>query len=139
MLTPNNLTVTLGGNKLIYKTNPNAYNISRPLDTPGDFDWNSAYGLYIQGKEFSDEKMYDEAEVKLKSSIDKDHNFLPALVKMAELMYRNMRYADALQFAKRALSINTNDGGANYYYGVINAGRVILLMRSMVSTWPLIC
>ena len=36
-------------------------------------------------------------------------------------MYRNMRYDEALAFAKRALSINTYDGGANYYYGVINA------------------
>ncbi|MEO8414316.1 MAG: DUF5107 domain-containing protein, partial [Ginsengibacter sp.] len=116
-----NLVVTLGGNKLIYKTNPKAYNLSRPLDTPTDFDWNSAYGLYVQGKEFSDEKMYDAAEAKLKSANDKDHNFLPALVKMAELMYRNMRYAEALQLVKRALSINTNDGGANYYYGIINA------------------
>ena len=116
----NNLVVTLGVNKLIYKTNDDAYDISRPLDTPADFDWNSAYGLYLQGKEFCDEKMYDEAALKLKASIDEDHNFLPALVKMSELTYRNMRYPDALQFAKRALSINTNDGGANYYYGLIN-------------------
>jgi len=116
----NNLVVSLGVNKLIYKTSPEAYDVSRPLDTPADFDWSSAYGLYIQGAEFCDEKMYDEAELKLKASVDKDHNFLPALVKMSELTYRNMRYADALQFAKRALSINTYDGGANYYYGLIN-------------------
>ncbi|HEY5406138.1 MAG TPA: DUF5107 domain-containing protein [Ginsengibacter sp.] len=116
----NNLVVTFGVDKLIYKTSPDAYDLSRPLDTPGDFDWNSAYGLYVQGEEFCDEKMYAEAELKLKASVDKDHNFLPALVKMSELTYRNIRYADALQFAKRALSINTYDGGANYYYGLIN-------------------
>lgn len=116
----NNLEITLGVNKLIYKTSPEAYDVNRPLDTPTGFDWNSAYGLYIQGEEFCDEKMYDEAETKLKASVDKDHNFLPALVKMSELTYRNMRYTDALQFAKRALSINSYDGGANYYYGLIN-------------------
>ena len=116
----NNLVVLLGVNKLIYKTSPEAYDLSRPLDTPADFDWNSAYGLYIQGQEFCDEKMYDEAEIKLKASVEKDHNFLPALVKMSELTYRNIRYNDALQFAKRALSIDTYDGGANYYYGLIN-------------------
>jgi tetratricopeptide (TPR) repeat protein len=77
--------------------------------------------LYVQGKEFSDEKMYDSAENKLNASLAIDHNFLPALVKMSELMYRNMRYTEALQFAKNALSVNTNDGGANYYCGIINA------------------
>ncbi len=123
----NDLVITLGVNKLIYKTKPHAYDLNRPLDAPKDFDWNSAYGLYIQGKEFSDEKQYDLAENKLQASLAKDANFLPALVQMAELMYRNMRYNEALQFAKRALSINTNDGSANYYYGIINAklGNVV--------------
>ena len=130
---PNDLLITVGGNKLIYHSKPGAYDLSRPLETPKDFDWNSAYGLYIQGKEFSDEKQYDSAENKLNESIQVDHNFLPALVEMAELMYRNMRYKEALQFAKRALSINTNDGGANYYYGIINArlGNIIDAMDGL--------
>jgi len=130
---PNNLLITVGGNKLIYHSKPGAYDLSRPLEAPKDFDWNSAYGLYIQGKEFSDEKQYDSAENKLNESIQVDHNFLPALVEMAELMYRNMRYKEALQFAKRALSINTNDGGANYYYGIINArlGNIIDAMDGL--------
>ena len=126
----NNLVITLGVDKLIYKTKPDVYDLNRPLDMPKDFDWNSAYGLYVQGKEFCDEKMYDAAEIKLKAAIEKDHNFLPALVKMAELMCRDIRYSEALAFAKRALSINTYDGGANYYYGVINEklGNVINAM-----------
>lgn len=119
--------VTLGGNKLSYNSKPDADNISRPLDLPKDFDWNSAYGLYTQGKEFMDEKMYPEAEEKLQAALKKDPYFLPALVQSAALTYRNMRHAEALSFAKIALSINTNDGAANYYYGVINAqlGNVI--------------
>ncbi|MDB5144096.1 MAG: hypothetical protein JWQ66_2809, partial [Mucilaginibacter sp.] len=121
------LVVTLGGDKLIYRTKPDAYNLSRPLDSPKDFDWNSAYGLYVQGKELMDEKMYPAAEEKLREALKKDPDYLPALVQMAELMYRNMRYAEALELAKKALSIDTNDGGANYYYGIINAqlGNII--------------
>ena len=124
---PADIIVTLGNNKLIYSLKPGAYNMSRPLETPKDFDWDSAYGLYIQAQEFADEKQYDSAEIKLAKSLELDHNFLPSLVKMSELMYRNMRYDEALQFAKRTLSINTNDGGANYYYGIINAklGNII--------------
>lgn len=74
-----------------------------------------------------DQKMYAAAAEKLKSSLAKEPNFLPALVKMAELMYRNMQYAEALKVIKKALSMDTNDGAANYYYGIINAemGNVI--------------
>ena len=119
--------ITLGDDKLTYRTKPDAYNLSRPLDSPKDFDWNTAYGLYVQGKELMDEKMYPAAEEKLQAALKKDPDYLPALVQMAELMYRNMRYAEALELAKKALSIDTNDGGANYYYGIINAqlGNII--------------
>jgi predicted Zn-dependent protease len=119
--------VTLGSNKLIYNSKPDADNLSRPLDLPKDFDWNSAYGLYTQGKEFMDQKMYPEAEEKLQASLKRDPYFLPALVQLAALMYHDLRYAEALSFAKTALSINTNDGATNYYYGIINAqmGNVV--------------
>jgi len=40
---------------------------------------------------------------------------------MAELKYRNMLYEKALELARRALSIDTHDGSANYFYGLINA------------------
>ncbi|WP_036669896.1 DUF5107 domain-containing protein [Pedobacter borealis] len=121
------LVFTLGDNKLIYESKPDAYNLSRPLEAPKDFNWNSGYGLYMQGKALMDQKMYAAAEEKLKTSLAKEPNFLPALVKMAELMYRNMRYAEALRLIKQALSMDTNDGAANYYYGIINAelGHVI--------------
>jgi len=119
--TPGDLVVTLGDDKLIYRSTPDAYNMSRPLDSPKDFDWNSAYGLYVQGKELMDEKTYPSAEEKLQAALQKAPNFLPALVQMTQLMYRDMRYTEALQLAKKALSIDTYDPAANYYYGVINA------------------
>jgi len=115
------VVVTLGGDKLIYRSKPDAYDLSRPLDLPKDFDWTSAYGLYVQGAEYIAEKMYPQAEIKLQAALQKDPDYLPALVKMAELLYHNMQYADALQTVKKALSIDTYDAAANYYYGVINA------------------
>ncbi|HEU4632931.1 MAG TPA: DUF5107 domain-containing protein, partial [Flavisolibacter sp.] len=118
---PQKLTVTIGRNKLVYQSNPEAGTLARPRESPGDFDWNSAYGLYLQGKEFMDQRMYAQAEDKLTAALKKDPNFLPALVKMAALLYRNMRYAEALELAGKALSIDAHDGAANYFYGVINA------------------
>ncbi len=46
----NRLTVTLGTHKMQYKTDPNDAVLSRPVDTPANFEWNSVYGLYIQAK-----------------------------------------------------------------------------------------
>ncbi len=115
------LSVNLGDNKLLYQSDPKANILSRPVKTPTDFDWTTAYGSYLQGKEWMDQKIYAKAEDKLKECLEKDHNYLPALVKMAELLYRNMRYQEALQLVKRALSIDTEAGDANYFYGLINA------------------
>lgn len=115
------LVATVGINKLTYESNKSAGNLSRPVDAPADFDWNSAYGLYLQGKEFIDQKYYADAEEKLLASIGKDHNYFPSLVKIAALMYRNMRYKEALEYARKALSIDTHAGDANYYYGLVNA------------------
>ena len=53
----------------MYHSDPKADVLSRPVDAPTDFDWNTAYGLYIQGKEAMDQKMYPEAEEKLKASL----------------------------------------------------------------------
>lgn len=115
------LIASIGKNKLVYETNPLANNLNRPVDAPKDFDWNTAYGLYVQGKEFMDQKYYPEAEEKLVAALKKDQNYLPAIIKMTELMYRNMRYKEGLELAKHALSIDTHAGDANYYYGLVNA------------------
>ncbi|MBX2922081.1 MAG: DUF5107 domain-containing protein [Chitinophagaceae bacterium] len=114
------LLATLGTNKLVYNSAPDADALNRPAASPENFDWNTPYGLYIQGEELMDQKMYPEAEKKLAASLRKDPNFLPALVKMAALQYRNMLYKEALKTIMRALQIDTHAGDANYYYGLIS-------------------
>lgn len=117
---PDNAIATLGNNKLVYELNPAAESLNRPLEGPADFDWNTAYGEYLQGSSLMDQKLYARAEKHLKASLEKDKNFLPALVKMASLQHRNMLYTEALTTIRRALQINAHSGEANYFYGVIN-------------------
>ncbi|MBS1668230.1 MAG: DUF5107 domain-containing protein [Bacteroidetes bacterium] len=119
-LNPENLQVVLGESKMRYKSNPSENVLDRPVDAPADFDWNSAYGLYLLGRDAMEGKNYPEAEIKLNASLQKDHNHIPSLVAMAELMYRNMRYTEALDYCKKALSIDTYNPTANYYYGLVN-------------------
>ena len=117
---PNGLVVSIGDHHLRYDASPQANTLSRPVDAPSDFDWTSAYGNYLKGCEALDQKNIPEAESAFGQSLIKDHNYGPALVKMSELYYRNMRYIEALEYAIRALRINTEDGAANFIFGLIN-------------------
>jgi predicted Zn-dependent protease len=111
---------TLVNSHLQYDSDPAANNLTRPVDAPGGFNWNTAYGNYIKGIEAIDQKNYAAAETALSTALEKDPNFAPALTVMANLCYRNMRYTEALKNATRALAINTEDGPANLIYGLTN-------------------
>lgn len=112
------LRVTLGGNKLVYAADDSAEKLSRPLDAPNDFDWDSAYGHYLQGKEHARQRDYVAAQRELEACLAKDKNYAPALVEMAALSYRNLKYEQAAEYAKRALSVDTYDAAANYHFGL---------------------
>ena len=115
-----NIIVKLGESKIQYKTDPQDGVLSRPVDAPENFDWNSAFGLYTIGKEFIQQRYYARAEEKLKAALELDPNFLPALTDLAMLAYRNMDYNRSLVYARHALSIDTYDPAANFYYGIAN-------------------
>ena len=108
------------GNKLKYDEDSTANVLSRPVQTPGDFNWNSVSGLYLQGKENIREREYTKAKEKLKACLQADPYFTPALTDLAMLLYRSANYDEALRMVKTALSIDTYDPAANYYYGLIN-------------------
>jgi len=113
------LAAVLGDHLLDY-TSGGGDSLGRPVQAPADFNWGSVYGHYLQACEAMDMKDYHRAGVALDSALEKDAHYLPALVKKAELLSRNMRYADALQAARHALSIHTEDGSANFIYGLVN-------------------
>ncbi|MCX6207415.1 MAG: DUF5107 domain-containing protein [Bacteroidetes bacterium] len=113
------IALSLGANKINYNSDPTTNYLSRPVETPKDFNWNTAYGNYLQGKELMDQRQYPAAALKLEASIKLDSNFLPSLAKSAELKWMSFQYPEALQLIQRALSIDSHDGAANYYYGLI--------------------
>lgn len=112
------LRVTLGGNKLEYEGHPDAGALSRPVESPSDFDWDSVYGLYLQGVENIRQRHYGEAREKLEACLKKDAHYAPALVDLSLVACREMNYREAFDLARRALSIDTYDPAANYYYGL---------------------
>lgn len=116
----NKLKLTIGTDKLVWNSAPDEGDLSRPLETPASFDNNSVYGLYLQGKNAISFKDYGKAEEKLSACLQKDPNYSPALCELASLQIRKFHYAEALISSSRALSINTYDPAANYYYGLAN-------------------
>lgn len=114
------LKVCLGGDKLQYAPDEDEA-LSRPTEAPTNFDWTSAYGLYLKGKESARDRVYGRAVEEIDLCLKKDPNLLPALVEMASLANRRADYPAARDFARKGLSVDTYDPGANYQFGLASA------------------
>jgi tetratricopeptide (TPR) repeat protein len=100
--------------------------LSRPLESPHDFDWESVQGLHLTGKEWMRQREYAQAQAALEACLRKDPNYLPALSDLAMVRFRAMDYQGAWDLARRGLSIDTYDAASNYYYGLssVRLGRI---------------
>ena len=113
------LKITLGG-AVLYQA-ADSTTLSRPLESPANFDWHTSYGLHLRGKELMRDREYAGATRFIDQSLARDSNFVPALADRAALAYRALDDSLAIRMATRALSIDTYDPAANYYYGLANA------------------
>jgi tetratricopeptide (TPR) repeat protein len=114
------LKVVIGDHLLTYTEVKSEVELNRPKQLPEDFDWNSAYGLYVQGEQLVNQKVWDEAEPFLTASLKKNPYFLPALRTLSSLYCREGRYEEALTHCRTALSLDTYDGEVNFIYGQCN-------------------
>ncbi len=112
--------VILGDHRLEWHGASSEAGLGRPLDTPPSFDWSSAYGLWLRGKELMRQREYLRAAPLLDSALAKEPHFVPALADRAALHLRAMQYRDARRVSLAALAVDTYDGAANYYYGLAN-------------------
>ncbi|MCC7402431.1 MAG: DUF5107 domain-containing protein [Chitinophagaceae bacterium] len=92
--------------------------LSRPVVPPSDFDWNSAFGLYLLGRDALNQRAIAKGEDYLRQSLQKDHSLLPAIVEMSSLQYRKLNFDSALFYAKKGLAIDTYDPEANFIFGL---------------------
>ena len=110
------LSVEIGAHRLVYDPRTDGTPVERPLTLPDDFDWNSVYGLYVQGEQWLNQKQLDKAADCLARSLEKDPDFLPSLRCMGLLCLRRGDNEEALSYCKRALRLDTYDGSSNYLY-----------------------
>lgn len=120
MMANASLKIVIGEDELVYSESKEDNEINRPKEIPQDFDWDSVYGLYIKGEQWMNQKYFGNAEANLLKALEKDKYFSPALIRLASLYYREAKYDEALNLIRRALSLNTYDGEANFLYGLIN-------------------
>lgn len=112
------LFITIGGEQFVYcekKTHS-----ARPIKSPTDFSWQSAYGLFTDGLEWMYQNDFQQAMECFQKCVEEDSNFTPALNQLAELLYRKGEYEKAIQFSLKSLSINTYDPAANFMWGLIS-------------------
>jgi tetratricopeptide (TPR) repeat protein len=115
------VSVELGKGKLKWSSGDEAGNrLARPIVAPADFNWSSAEGLYIAGEELARQRSYEGALAKFLACLDKEPGHVRALARTAELYAKRAEYPKALEYAKRALAIDTYDSAANFIYGVTN-------------------
>ncbi|MBN1444457.1 MAG: DUF5107 domain-containing protein [Planctomycetes bacterium] len=112
------LRVRIGGSRLEWTPDPDAGRLSRPLESPADFDWGSAYGLWLKGKELLRQRTYGPAREALEACLRESPHYVPALGDLALLHLFAMDDEGAFELARRALAVDTYDPAANYYYGI---------------------
>ena len=115
---PGTVKITVGDDDLVYDEDPASRRTGRPDKMPEDFDWNGAYGHCLRGEQLMNIRFYEEARKEFEASLAIDKWNAPALRGMASFCLHCGMYEDAFEYSRKALSINTYDGEANYLYGL---------------------
>jgi tetratricopeptide (TPR) repeat protein len=115
-----NFNIKLEGCDINYSTENETDIVERPLDFHPDFDWNTAFGLYSKALELEKQRFYADALKFYQKSLEKEPAFLPSINRIALEYYRQGNYPKAIEFAVKALSVDTYDPLANYVFGLAN-------------------
>jgi len=113
------LKVSIGQGLLNFTTNEKENNITRPIATPSEQNFNAAEHLFRQAEDMFSMREYNDALDTYLNCLDKEPTHSRALSKVAELYYRKAAFTEGLGYARRALENNTYDPEANFISGVI--------------------
>ena len=113
-----NLKVVVGDCELVYDEDPSSTLTNRPDTMPEDFDWNGVYGHCLRGDQLMNVRLYEKAAEEYAASLAIDKCYAPALRGMASFCLHCGQYEKAFDYARKAISIDTYDGVANYLYGL---------------------
>jgi tetratricopeptide (TPR) repeat protein len=113
---PKRLVVRVGGDKLAYDEQADDL-LSRPVEAPARFDWDSLAGRHMRGRESVRLREFGRAEEQFQACLKDDPNDVVALVEQAAQANRRADFAAARDLAHRALAVDTYDPSANFQFG----------------------
>jgi len=111
--------IRLAANKLVYRSDPKANDIERPLRFRAD-DESTTEGIYLAADRLHKERQYGLALEKYLACIAREPRHVRSLVRTAELFSRRGEDGKGLGYARTALDHSMYDPAANYIYGVIS-------------------
>ncbi|MBT3751366.1 MAG: DUF5107 domain-containing protein, partial [Bacteroidetes bacterium] len=114
-----NYEISIGNDLLVYSSK---YETTKELKRPTkmlEFNWETAFGYFTSAEEYANQRLYDKALIDFEKCLSLDPYFIPALEGLAELHYKRVDYNKALEYSKRALSIDTYTAKANYIFGLV--------------------
>ncbi len=91
--------------------------VSRPTALPANFSWTSAYGHWLRGARHLAAREDADGEAELKAALAVEEVFPPAFDALAALACRRGRWAEARDWAARALAVDAYDPAANFADG----------------------
>jgi tetratricopeptide (TPR) repeat protein len=97
--------------------------LERPMREYEAFNWNSAYGLVVDGRERVRQRDHEGALISYRAALETDPTYLPALAGAAELHIRRLDYDSAFLYTKHGLAIDAYDPETNYLYGLVQRHR----------------
>ena len=117
--------IELGDSRLVYSEERDS--LTRPLETPSEFNWGSVYGFYLDGLNWVYQNRFDTAYDSFKACLEKDPFYAPALNQIAELYYRRGDFDNSLNHVKKSLALNTYDPRANFVFGLVSKKKKNLI------------
>lgn len=112
------ITVSVGGPELQYTSDEDATDLDRPVRTSFVPDSASIAWRFRAGERHHKARRYDEALSVYQTVLDEEPTHSRALKRVAALYYRRAEYERSIDYASRALALDTYDPTANFIFGI---------------------
>lgn len=104
---------------LLYDTSLQETPTNRPMELSAAFNHQSAYGLYLQAREFGRQNFGERAVLLYQQSLALEPYFVPSLNELAEIYIESNRLQEADSLLRKALSVDTYNAQANFNFARI--------------------
>tara|TARA_B100001146_G_C16199411_1_gene443447 strand:+ start:3360 stop:6461 length:3102 start_codon:yes stop_codon:yes gene_type:complete len=111
------IEVELQGTELSYNSDPNTLSLKRPFSST-DIEISESENEVFKGIEAKEYREYENAKKQFTNILAKNASDQRALIHLADIEIREMKYDSALYYLNRALKFDTYNSSANYLSGI---------------------